>query len=545
MSFAIHRPRGSTALATTALLLLAVAIWRANVDVCPGCQREDVFFSLHDGTSIRARLYLPPGSATGLPAVIVCHGYLANLNFMEVPWAADLTKLGAAALFLDRRGHGQSGGNWWPSDPPTGPESPPMPEEIASALAYLRARAPTIDPEWVGFLGHSEGGSAAIAAATADWDARATVALSPSAAQWELVNHVVPANFLLVYGEDDSFVLPDTAEMLIRNATRGYLSSAGQLGRLADGSARRLMKVPGHGHVTVLHSEIARREALEWIRDALRTEGEVSLSPVRFAWVGTGAAAILMLVAAGVPARPLSKWLRSQPVAASENRELRGSTMGASCRALALVGVWCIGIVLFPRLAAFARLAPRQEGWVVTGLLVAESLTLVAVGSVIPAVRRSLVAMVRCPRVHAIARWQMAEAIPGIAAAVIVLALLRTLLSHLYSIDFASSEWILAGFFVLVFMPAFLTLEVWLGWVGEGDHFGSEGAALISMAALTSTLGGAQVERMAVLPVYLVAATLLLLAAFRAGFRRAACITSPIMAAMFLGMTTSAVCPRY
>ena len=113
-AFTLSRPH---ALTLFAIVVLALSAWQANRQVCPGCSLSDVSLALPDGTPIYGRLYLPTttaATAAPLPAVVVCHGYLANLAFMEMPWAADLTRLGLAVLFLDRRGYGRSGGTLWP-----------------------------------------------------------------------------------------------------------------------------------------------------------------------------------------------------------------------------------------------------------------------------------------------------------------------------------------------------------------------------------------------------------------------------------------------
>jgi dienelactone hydrolase len=534
--------------ATGAVLLFGFAVWRSNADVCPGCESEQLFLPLSDGTPIRVRLYLPPAARSGLPAVVVSHGYLANLGVMEIPWAADLTRLGAAALFLDRRGHGSSGGTWWPQDPPLDPAPSVVPADLAAALAYLRSRVPTIDPERLALLGHSEGGSAAIAAATADWDLRATVAISASAAPWALVNHAVPANLLLIYGAADSFVLRETDQMLIKSATRGYLNSAGEFGRIEDGSARRLVSVAGHGHVGVLHSDVARRVALEWLQQALRTDGYVSLSAPRFGWLGAGAVAMLVLLAAGVPGLRARTQPQPHPDCAAAighySAPYGGTMTGASARTLVLVAVWSVGLLMFPLLARHATAAPTQEGWVLTGLFASETVALLGAGMLAPSMRRFLLT-VRAGRLGGPRRVLM-EVGRGIAAALLIIALLNVLLAHSYSLGSAESLWTLSLLFAFIAMPMFLTLEAWLGWLGgDGRDLGMQAIALAFMATLTVRLGGGAVERMSVFPVYLVAAVLIFLAAFRTGLRGQLSLASPVMAATLIGRAAAAICARY
>jgi dienelactone hydrolase len=302
----LRLPRVSIPTAFVALLF-TVGAWQANRDVCPGCETSDIFLALADGTPIHTRLYLPPAAQLNIPAVIVCHGYLANLAFVEIPWAADLTRLGFAALFVDRRGHGTSGGTVWPRR-----RSDKLDEwepELAAAIGYLRGSSPVIDPNRIALLGHSDGATAALIAASADWDVRATVAVSASVGPLEFVNHVAPQNLLLVYGAEDRFVLGQTDRLLIARGTRGYLDGPGSTGEFGDGSARRLVRVPGRGHLDVFYSDEARLRILTWLRDSLerpspRRSGSgagtpneaagIQLSPHRSVWLSSGAAAILL-----------------------------------------------------------------------------------------------------------------------------------------------------------------------------------------------------------------------------------------------------------
>ena len=277
---------------------IAVCWWIGSLPACSHCSKTPLWLTLRDGTLIHAELYAPASAGPHRAAVVVCHGYMGNAGFLEVPWTEDLTHLGLVALFVDRRGHGMSGGAWWPppaTDPP--PRLADLDPDIHAAVAYLRAQAPLIDPARIALLGHSDGGTAAIIAASADWNIAATVALSASVAPWEYVNHVAPSNLLLIYGADDRFVLADTDLFLIDAATRGYLHGEGQVGAFDDGSARRLLRVPGHGRLDVLNSDAARRTALEWLARALAVDGEVRLAPLRWRWVVAGLALLWVLVA--------------------------------------------------------------------------------------------------------------------------------------------------------------------------------------------------------------------------------------------------------
>lgn len=130
-------------------------------------------------------------------------------------------------------------------------------------------------------MGHSDGATAALIAASRDWDVSATIAVSASVAPAYLVNHVAPQNLLLIYGDSDRFVLDHTDRSLIWNATRGVLDDAGRVGSFADGTARQLVRIPGAGHINVLSSGTSRSEVLTWLRSAFGLHGKVTLSSPR------------------------------------------------------------------------------------------------------------------------------------------------------------------------------------------------------------------------------------------------------------------------
>ena len=207
-----------------ALALFTVSAWRANSDVCPGCMVEPLTLRPPGAAEIAAQLYLPPVAQqwagrlrppAGLPAVILVHGYLANGAFLERPWVKDLTARGYATLVLDRRGAGNSDGDLWLRPQPA-PHLDDVAPDIRAAIAELRTLQPVVDADRLAIFGHSDGATAALEAASADWAVRATVAVSASVAPGEFVNHVAPQDLLLIYGAEDRFVLNDTRSVVDR-----------------------------------------------------------------------------------------------------------------------------------------------------------------------------------------------------------------------------------------------------------------------------------------------------------------------------------------
>lgn len=204
----------------TLLSTLLLSLWHTLQPPCVNCA---IVLVALDGPSgpVRGALYVPQRGSGPRPGILVLHGFLANREFMEVPWTQDLLDLGAVVLFVDRQGHGSSAGHFWPLSSASQHLDALYPD-VDAALRFMHSRPDLIDPQRIAILGHSDGGTAAIVAAAKDWTVRATVALSASVAPWEFVNHIAPLNLLLLYGADDAFVLHNTDRLLFQRGTRGF-----------------------------------------------------------------------------------------------------------------------------------------------------------------------------------------------------------------------------------------------------------------------------------------------------------------------------------
>jgi hypothetical protein len=554
------------ALVCVAVFVFVFSAWQANRQACPGCTSSDITLVLPDGTPIHARLYLPPqsrvdelpGSAlVGLghapadsaressarrsaggfrrfPAVVVCPGYLANLGFMEIPWAADITRLGAAALVVDRRGQGRSGGALWPR----GPQSAQLREmepDIAAGIVYLRAQT-MIDPTRIAILGHSDGATAAIAAAAADWDIRATIAISASVAPSGFVNHVAPRNLLLVYGEGDHFVLDNTDADLVWRATRGYLAGPGSLGDIQAGDGRSLIRVPGHGHVDVLYSAAAREAILKWIGESLSLSGPAAASSSRMTWVWLGLLGLFAAAASG----PLL-WARAG------GRPRRHTPVeGRPTWLIAVVVVgWIGGLLLAHRLrGTLGVLVPASEGAtffaVLAGPLLVLSGARMMCWVVSPNVgrpRRS------CEAGRRYIVTRASETSQGVALAAIVYGAIWVLVLHHYELYLGAQRPLLLLIVSSVGVPAFLTLDAWLS-LTAGSRSYRAALCLCVMAIATAACARLMFERMSVLPGYLLALVLLLFATLRLslGARRR---VVAIGCGVTMGWLAAVVCTLY
>jgi fermentation-respiration switch protein FrsA (DUF1100 family) len=119
---------------------------------------EDVTLTTYDGLDLRA-WYVPSRNGA---AVIAFPG-----RAQPVPHARMLVRHGYGVLLLDRRGEGESDGDYnafgWDGD-----------ADVAAALGFLRGRA-DVDPERIGGLGLSVGGELLLEAAARASGLRAVV----------------------------------------------------------------------------------------------------------------------------------------------------------------------------------------------------------------------------------------------------------------------------------------------------------------------------------------------------------------------------------
>ncbi len=520
--------------AAAAVLFVACA-WQANRRVCPACEHTEVWLVEPDDAALHARLYWPlmEGSEPHLvPVVVVCPGYLANLAWMEIPWAAVLTRIGAAALFLDRRGQGLSGGALWPSPP--GHRLDDFAPDVRLAVDYVRSLAPLVDPDRIALLGHSDGATAALMAASADWEIRATVAASASVAPWEFVNHVAPQNLLLIYGDEDRFILDGTDTALIRSATRGVLDGAGEVGQSADGSRRRLLRVPGYGHLNVLGSAETLEATSAWLKSALGLDGTIqtarpasllSMNPGRGLWVALG----LVAMASMIVLRPF----RNRSIGAARDPVL-------GLRVLLVATAWLISVAAAASLIDPLRSRfPAQEGAVVFLLLL------------LPGAGLSIVFLVSAwfGVGHRVfwndpnAMWNAADLGRAALWSAILFALTHALLLHHYEVWLTPPRALLAVLFAASALVAFAALDAGVAWASLHHQRASACVFSLGLATSTSIAAPYWFERMSVLPVYLYCVTLVVTALYRIGALRR--IESVVFGALTLGWLEATVCGLY
>ena len=124
-----------------------------------GPKERELLFQNGD-VRLAGSLYLPAGEGP-FPAAVIVHGSGAESRTPYVPDALLLADQGVAALIYDKRGTGDSSGDW---------ERSSLQDLQADALAGVHAvqSQPEIDPERVGLLGSSQGAWLAPFAAAQD-----------------------------------------------------------------------------------------------------------------------------------------------------------------------------------------------------------------------------------------------------------------------------------------------------------------------------------------------------------------------------------------
>ena len=132
--------------------------------------RPVTFFA--DGVRLRGHLTAPEG-ARGLPAIVLCHGFLCTMAMDFPDYAGRLAGEGFAVLRFDYRSFGESHGH------PRGELLPlRQSDDVRAAAAFLRGQ-PEVDPGRIALWGTSFGGAVVLHAAALDERVCAVVANVP------------------------------------------------------------------------------------------------------------------------------------------------------------------------------------------------------------------------------------------------------------------------------------------------------------------------------------------------------------------------------
>lgn len=113
-------------------------------------KEEEVNF-MNGDINLRGTLVLPTGIVGTYPAVIFAHGSGSATRWWGMYWAAELSQIGIATLLYDKRGCGESEGDWKLSS------LDDLALDIVSGVTFLEQH-PTINKKRIGIYGVSQGG---------------------------------------------------------------------------------------------------------------------------------------------------------------------------------------------------------------------------------------------------------------------------------------------------------------------------------------------------------------------------------------------------
>lgn len=190
------------------------------------------------------------------PAVILVH----MLNRSKREWdtaGRQLASAGIAALAVDLRGHGESGGALAVSDPAE-PDYGAMVLDVKAARRYLAQRA-DVQQARVGMVGASLGANLAALEASADTSVTAVALLSPSLDYRGLrieaaVRKLGDRRLLLVASDDDPYAV----------------RSARELQKGSDGTREFwILKGAGHGTAMLTRDPDLLSSLVDWFRRTL------------------------------------------------------------------------------------------------------------------------------------------------------------------------------------------------------------------------------------------------------------------------------------
>jgi dienelactone hydrolase len=198
---------------------------------------------------------LPPGERP--PALVLAHGFAGDRRSVSSA-ARRLAASGYAVLAPDLRGHGENRNPHTPSRT----RSDHFFSDLATAVDFLRA-SPYVDGSRIAVAGHSMGAGAALDYGTRDSGIDAVVLVSGG---WSLNGPYPPPNALFLYAEGDPKRIRERCDRLAaRIAGRAGVERARTYGDLAIGTGVRVVEVAGANHASILWTDAAVGEIVNWL----------------------------------------------------------------------------------------------------------------------------------------------------------------------------------------------------------------------------------------------------------------------------------------
>lgn len=169
----------------------------------------------NEAVTLAGSLLLPRGSKP-VPAVVFVHGSGAEGRWASRFLATQFVAHGIAALIYDKRGVGQSTGDWRQATPDD------LVRDARAAVAWLE-QEPRIDPRRIGVHGHSQGGTLAPMVATQSPDVAFVIASAAAGIPMDSVEifSVLNAVYPRAASAQDSAAARDYVGELVAVAFRG------------------------------------------------------------------------------------------------------------------------------------------------------------------------------------------------------------------------------------------------------------------------------------------------------------------------------------
>lgn len=188
----------------------------------PRFYREQAVTFSNGDVTLSGTLLLPLGETAPLPAVVFAHGGAPEARLVNKDWALRFVRRGIAALIYDKRGVGESKGDWRTAS------LDDLAGDLLAGVRLLKARR-DIDPRRIAAAGHSQGGTIAPLAALKSRDISFVISSAPSAVNYAAQSVYHRANVMRESGFSEEAVrlasalrerLYATGRMLLENDPR-------------------------------------------------------------------------------------------------------------------------------------------------------------------------------------------------------------------------------------------------------------------------------------------------------------------------------------
>ena len=254
------------------LLMFLVSIWQLET------ADSGLNMTHTEIADLPVTLISPDGEErTDRPLVLVGHGMAGSRVIMR-GFALTMAHAGYNVAMWDFAGHG--------ANPNPIPQEESADTQVVDAeIALQVAQAYGFPTNRTAILGHSMGSGVALTYGVKHPETMATIAVSPVARE---VTPELPHNLLLLAEEFDQRFIDNAEELLAQAGGTGV--------NPLDGTARRMVIVPGVEHITILFSPTAQSEARQWLDSTFGLQpGAEDYTDRRMLWYGLGLVGTLLL----------------------------------------------------------------------------------------------------------------------------------------------------------------------------------------------------------------------------------------------------------